>query len=174
MAINSTIHKVSLDIADMDRHYYHQHELTLAQHPSENNYRFMIRLVAFILNAHERLSFTKGLCADTEPELWQKALTDEIDLWVELGQVDEKRIRRACGRSKQVIIYTYHDGKASVWWGQQGKKLARFKNLKVIQLKAEKLEELAGRTMNLQCSIQDGEVYLSDGELTCTIYQKPH
>jgi len=174
MAINSTIHKVSLDIADMDRHYYHQHELTLAQHPSENNYRFMIRLVAFILNAHERLSFTKGLCADTEPELWQKALTDEIDLWVELGQVDEKRIRRACGRSKQVIIYTYHEGKASVWWGQQAKKLARFKNLKVVHLKANNLEELAGRTMNLQCSIQDGEVYLSDGTLTCTIYQQPH
>jgi len=174
MAINSTIHKVSLDIADMDRHYYHQHELTLAQHPSENNYRFMIRLVAFILNAHERLSFTKGLCSDIEPELWQKNLTDEIDLWVELGQVDEKRIRRACGRSRQVIIYTYHEGKASVWWDQQGKKLARFKNLKVIHLKAGGLEELAGRTMNLQCSIQDGEIYLNDGALTCTIYQAPH
>ena len=116
MAIGATINKVSLNIADMDRQYYQQHELTLAMHPSENDHRFIIRVIAFALNAHERLVFTKGLGADDEPELWQKSLSGGIDLWIDFGQVDEKRIRRACGRSEQVIVYTYQQRKATVWW----------------------------------------------------------
>ncbi|HIF17643.1 MAG: YaeQ family protein [Cycloclasticus sp.] len=169
MAISSTINKVSVNIADMDRHYYQQHELTVAQHPSENDFRFMIRLIAFMANADERLSFTKGLSTDDEPELWQKSLTSEIELWVDLGQPDEKRLRKACGRSKQVVIYTYHEGKASVWWKQQRKKLARFKNLTVFHIEATGAEAMVKRTMSLQCSIQDGEMYLSDDELNVDV-----
>lgn len=165
MAISSTINKVSLNISNMDTHYYASHELTIAQHPSENDFRFMVRLVAFIANADEHLAFTRGLSTDDEPELWQKSLTDEIDLWIDLGQPDEKRIRKACGRSKQVIIYTYHEGKAAVWWQQQREKLARFNNLKVVHITADGLEKMAKRNMTLQCSIQDGEVYLSDDDV---------
>ena len=174
MAINSTINKVSLNIANMDAHYYAKHELTIAQHPSENDFRLMVRLIAFMVNADERLEFTKGLSTDDEPELWQKSLTDEIELWVELGQPDEKRIRKACGRAKEVIIYTYHQGKALVWWQQQREKLARFKNLTVLHIEAEGVAEMVKRTMSLQCSIQDGEMYLSDDELNVNVQVKAH
>lgn len=112
MAISSTINKLALNIADMDRHYYQTHDLTLAQHPSETDFRFMIRVIAFAANANAQLCFSKGLADEEEPELWQKSLTDEIELLIDLGQPDEKRIRKACGRSKQVIIYTYHERKA--------------------------------------------------------------
>jgi uncharacterized protein YaeQ len=105
MAISSTINKISLNIADMDRYYYQSHDLTVAQHPSETDFRFMVRLIAFMANASEQLSFTKGLDSDGEPDLWQKTLTGEIELWIDLGQPDEKRIRKACGRAKQVIKY---------------------------------------------------------------------
>jgi uncharacterized protein YaeQ len=129
----------------------------------------MIRLIAFMANADEQLSFTKGLSTDNEPELWQKSLTGDIELWIDLGQPDEKRIRKACGRSKRVIIYTYHEGKASVWWQQQREKLARFKNLTVFHVEAEGVEAMVKRTMSLQCSIQDGEMYLSDDELNVDV-----
>ena len=169
MALNSTINKVSLSISDMDRNYYQSHDLTMAQHPSENDLRFMIRVIAFAMNADERLSFTKGMNSDDEAELWQKALTDEIDLWIDFGQLDDKRIRKACGRAKQVIIYTYHDGKAKVWWQQQQDKLKRFTNLKVIHIQAEGIEAMISRSMQLQCTIQDGELYLSDDDSNITI-----
>lgn len=125
MAISSTINKVSLNIANIDQHYYQIYELTVAQHPS----RFMVRLIAFIVNVNERLFFTKGLNDNDEPELWQKSLTDDIELWIDLGQPDDKRIRKACGRAEQVIIYTYHERKAKIWWEQQRGKLDRFNNL---------------------------------------------
>ncbi len=169
MAISSTINKVSLSISDMDRHYYQSHDLTMAQHPSENDFRFMIRVIAFAMNADERLVFTKGMNSDDEAELWQKALTDEIDLWIDFGQLDEKRIRKACGRAKQVLIYTFHDGKAKVWWQQQQDKLKRFTNLKVIHIQAEGIEAMISRSMQLQCTIQDGELYLSDDDSNITI-----
>ena len=166
MAISSTINKLSLNIADMDRHYYQSHDLVLAQHPSETDFRFMMKIIAFSLNAHENLSFTKGLCADDEPELWIKSLTDEIELWIDFGQLDEKRIKKACGRSKQVIIYTYSQRKAEVWWKQQSSKLARYKNLKVYHINANEddVNALVQKNMNLQCNIQDNEMTLIDSE----------
>ncbi len=172
MAISATINKISLNIADMDRHYYQTHELTLAQHPSETDLRFMVRVIAFIANASETMAFTKGLSTDDEPDLWQKTLTGEIENWIDLGQPDEKRIRKACGRSGKVIIYTYHDRKAKVWWDQQEDKFKRFNNLKVFHINAEDaagIESMVQRNMNLQCNIQDGEIYLSDDENSADI-----
>ncbi|MCK5831536.1 MAG: YaeQ family protein [Methylococcales bacterium] len=169
MAINSTIFKASINITDMDRQYYQTHELTIAQHPSETDHRLMVRLIAFMANAHEYLSFTKGLSSDDEPELWQKTLTDDIDLWIDLGQPDDKRIRKACGRAKQVIIYAYHKKKATVWWEQQQAKCQRFNNLNVYYVNAEGVEALVNRSMQLQCMIQDGEIYLSDDNANYTV-----
>ena len=162
MAISSTINKVSLNIANMDRHYYQSHELTVAQHPSETDFRFMVRLIAFMANASAQLCFTKGLNSDDEPELWQKALTGDIELWIDFGQPDEKRIRKACGRAKQVIIYTYHERKAKAWWEQQQEKLQRFNNLKVLHINAPGVDSMIKRNMQLQCNIQDGEIYLNN------------
>ena len=98
MAANATIHKALLNIANMDQHYYEEHHLTLAQHPSENDLRLMIRLVAFILNANDTLTFCKGISQDDEPDLWQKSFGGDIEMWIELGQPDEKRIKKACGQ----------------------------------------------------------------------------
>lgn len=173
MAISATIYKAEINIADMDKHYYQRHEFTLAQHPSETALRMMIRLIAFTLNAHEQLTFTKGLSSDSEPDLWQKSLSDEIELWIDLGQPEEKRIRKACGRAKQVIIYTYNHRSAEPWWQQQAQQLARYKNLTIIHIDAENIESLVQRTMHLQCNIQDTELYINDDNNAITVTQTP-
>ena len=169
MAISSTINKISLNIANMDQHYYQSHDLTIAQHPSETDFRFMIRVIAFAANASEQLCFSKGLADDEEPDLWQKTLTNDIELWIDLGQPDEKRIRKACGRAGQVIIYTYHERKAKAWWQQQQTKCQRFSNLQVVHINADGVDSLLKRSMQLQCNIQDGILYLSDDEVNLTV-----
>ena len=75
MALKSTIYKAELQIANMDRHYYADHSLTVARHPSETDERMMVRIAMFALFAHERLEFCKGLSDVDEPDLWQKDLT---------------------------------------------------------------------------------------------------
>ena len=104
MATKATISKALLNIANMDSQYYAEHNLTMAKHPSETDLRLMVRLVAFILNADENLVFTKGISQEDEPDLWKKSLGGDIELWIDLGQPDVKRIKKACGRSKEVII----------------------------------------------------------------------
>jgi uncharacterized protein YaeQ len=165
MALKATVFKASLQIADLDRHYYADHHLTLARHPSETDERMMIRLLAFALNASDTLEFTRGLSTDEEPELWQKSLTDEIELWVELGLPEEDRLRKACHRADQVLLYTYGGRAVPVWQAKHGGKLARHTNLTVFDLKApetEALASLAERTMAFQVTIQDGIVTFSN------------
>ena len=164
MALTATIFKAHLNIVDVDRNYYHAHSMTVAQHPSETNERMMVRLLAFALHADEALQFAKGLSTDDEPALWQKTYTDEIELWVELGNPDEKIIRKACGRARQVYVYTYQPRSAQIWWEQNRNKFERFENLTVRHLSGDcvnALTEMAERSMDLQCMIQDGQVTIS-------------
>lgn len=173
MATKATIYKASLNIANMDTHYYAEHNLTLAQHPSENDLRLMTRLVAFVLNADESLQFCKGISQDDEPDLWLKALDGEILLWIDLGQPDEKRIRKACGRAKKVIIYTYQEGSALAWWRHVESSLKRFKNLSVVHLNIEgEIEQFVERTMSLQCNISDGELTIISDEKSVLIKEE--
>lgn len=165
MAQKATVYKADVQLSDMDRNYYQNHTLTLAQHPSETIERMMIRLLVFALHAHEDLVFTRGLSSNDEPDLWLKSPGADIDIWIDLGQPDEKRIRKACGRAREVFIYTYDQRSAIVWWKQVSDKLDRFGNLHVIALSGDtgpSLARLAQRTMSLRCSIQDNEIWIGD------------
>jgi uncharacterized protein YaeQ len=165
MALNATIFKAALQIADIDRGYYHDHALTIARHPSETDERMMVRLLAFALHADEALMFGKGLSSDDEPDLWQKDLTGAIEIWIDVGQPDEKRLRRACGRAGQVFVYNYGGQGAGMWWDQVSGKLERTRNLTVIRLppaSSQALARLARRNMQLHCTVQEGQVWLAD------------
>jgi uncharacterized protein YaeQ len=169
MASNATIFKATLQISDMDRNHYQDHTLTLARHPSETDERMMVRLLAFALHADEALSFGRGLSTEDEPDLWKKDLTGAIDLWIEVGQRDEKKIRQACGRAQQVCLYTYGGRIAEQWWEENRAKLNRLDNLAVMSLPLDGsriLTSLAQRTMQLQCTIQEGQIWMGDGTST--------
>lgn len=165
MALKSSIHKVELQIADMDRHYYASHLLTIARHPSETSERLLYRIAAFALHASDSLSFTKGISSNDEPDLWRKSLSDEIELWIDLGQPDEKRIRKAHGRARQVVIYAYAPRAAAIWWQQNSARLQRFERLGIHLLRCDgDITALARRNMQLQANIQDGAFSLGDVE----------
>nr|MCF6217953.1 YaeQ family protein [Gammaproteobacteria bacterium]MCF6230797.1 YaeQ family protein [Gammaproteobacteria bacterium] len=165
MANSATIYKAVINITDMDRNYYAEHALTIACHPSESESRMMVRLLAFILNATPDLQFSRGLSSQDEPALWVRNEIDETLLWIDIGQPDEKRIRQACQRAKQVIIYTYQPRSVAPWLKQVAHKLSRFDNLTIRHLEqttVDQLGSLAKRTMKLQCTLQDGELWIND------------
>lgn len=172
MALKSTIYKADLQVADMDRGYYADHALTLARHPSETEERLMVRLLSFALYAAADLTFGKGLCADDEPDLWCKTLTDEVSLWIEVGLPDEKWLRKASARAARVVVVAYGGRQAEVWWSGIRDKLARCSNLEVIALPGEATQALAAmveRGMRLQFTRQDGMIWLTDGQRTVTL-----
>jgi uncharacterized protein YaeQ len=172
MSPKSTVVKVELQVSDMDRHYYAQHNLTLAQHPSETDTRLMVRLLAFALHADERLEFGRGLSDESEPDLWQRDYVGDILLWIDLGQPDESRIRKACARARKVVVVNYGGNAAEVWWSKNAAGLARFENLTVLDLDPKAIDEMLAhvqRGMRLTAMIQDEEVQLMSDSLSVTL-----
>lgn len=163
MAPKATVLKAELQISDMDRHYYATHQLTLAQHPSETDKRLMVRLLAFALFADERLEFGRGLSSDDEPDLWRRDYTGLIEQWIDLGQPDESRIRKACGRAAQVVVLTYGGRASDLWWQKTAPSLTRLQNLTVLDIPPDAVEALSAliaRAMRFNCMLQDGELQL--------------
>jgi uncharacterized protein YaeQ len=169
LALKATIFKAELQVSDLDRHSYGTHALTLARHPSETDERMMVRLLAFALNAHEHLEFGPGLSSEDEPDLVQRDLTGAIEHWIDVGLPDERAIRKASGRSRRVTVYTYGGRAADLWWDHNRATLERLANLAVVDIPEETsgaIRALAARTMKLDCTIQDGQIWLSHEDET--------
>jgi len=150
----------------MGRNYYHDHALTLARHPSETDERMMVRLLAFALHAHERLAFGQGIGSDDEPDLWQRDLTGAIERWIDVGLPDEREVRKACGRARSVDILAYGGRAVELWWEGAPARLERQEGLTVTEVPLDAsraLAQLAGRSMRLQITIQEGHVLVVDG-----------
>ena len=127
----------------------------------------MVRIVAFALSANERLEMTKGLSTDDEPDIWQKSLSGDIDLWVALGLPSEKVMRQSCSKAAKVIVYPYGGRVAEVWWDKIRNSTTRFDNLQVINFSeadTAALAKLANCAMKLHVNIQDGDVMVSVDE----------
>ena len=165
MALKATIFKAELEVSDLDRAHFATHALTLARHPSETDERMMVRLLAFALNAHERLEFGPGLSAEDEPDLVQRDLTGAIELWVDVGLPDERAIRKASGRSKAVKVYAYGARSLSIWWEQNREALGRLPNATFFEIPPDACDALAaqaGRNMKFAVTIQEGAVNFSN------------
>ncbi|WP_028535085.1 YaeQ family protein [Paludibacterium yongneupense] len=169
MALKATIYKADLTISDMDRGYYASHNLTVALHPSETVERMMLRLAVFARHASETMAFTKGISVDDEPDIWQLNYGGEIEHWIELGEPDEKRLRRACSRAEAVWVYSYGGRAGEMWWKQMEDKARRFSKLTVESVAPDILAQLAtlcDRSMQLTVTIQDGQMWLADANTT--------
>lgn len=163
MATGATIHRADLSIADMDRNYYADHALTIARHPSETEERLMVRLLAFAVYAADDLEFGRGLSTDDEPDLWRRDLTGLVQLWIEVGLPEEKWLRKACGRARQVVVLAYGAAKAEQWWKRNEQALLRLDNLAVLALPAAAgpaLAALASRSMRLNVTIQEAQIWI--------------
>ena len=172
MALKSTIFKAELTVADIDRNVYGTFSLTIARHPSETDERMMVRLLAFALNAHERLEFGRGISSDDEPALWQRDLTGAVIDWIEVGLPEPRLLRRACGRADRVLLYTYGGRAVDVWWQQQSAALKALEKLEVFDVPFETSQELAAmanRNMSLTATIQDGQLLMNDATAAVTV-----
>jgi len=172
MALKATIFKADLSVADIDRGVYRDHALTLARHPSETDERMMVRLLAFALHADERLEFGRGLSAEDEPDLCRRDLTGVVEQWIDVGLPDEREVRKACGRAREVYVYAYGGRAVALWWEKAGPTLERQPALAVLDVPQEASQALAGfaaRTMTLQFTVQDGHVHVTDGARSVTV-----
>lgn len=175
MALKSTIFKANLAVADIDHSYYADHALTLARHPSENDERMMVRLIALALNAYKLqsicdgdgvLGFGAGLSNQDDPDVSLRDFTGRTRVWIEVGQPEEKPLQKACGKADEVLLYCFSHA-AGIWWKGIENKLARLQNLQVWRIPSETSQAvaaLAQRSMQLQATVQENVLMLGDGK----------
>jgi uncharacterized protein YaeQ len=177
VALKPTIFKIKISLSDIDQHHYDSLDLTLAQHPSETRERMMARVLAFCMNARENVSFTKGLSAVEEPDIWARTLDDRLSLWIDIGEPAFERIKKASRLSPAVKVYSFNL-KSDSWWAKEGSK---FTDLAVCVFQfdwkgIQALAALVQRTMDLSITISDKVVYVSakngECEVSCVLLQK--
>ena len=170
VALKPTIYKIKISLSDIDGNHYDSLDLTIAQHPSESCERMMARVLAFCMNARENVSFTKGLSAVEEPDIWARTLDGRLDLWIDMGEPAFDRIKKASRLSPVVKVYSFNL-KSDSWWA---KEQVKFKDLKVSVFQfnwknIQALADLVKRTMDLSITISDNIVYISAKNGECEV-----
>lgn len=167
MALGATICKAFIDVSDIDRGYYESRSLTIAQHPSETPGRMMVRLLAWVLYAGEHTEFGRGLSTEDEPAVYETNDAGDVARWIDVGCPDVKGLRKAAGKSEDVVVLAYDEAKIEPWWQARKGELSKIDKLSVRWISDEnfeKLSEMAARNMKLAATVQDGIVWLADGE----------
>lgn len=165
MALPSTIHRATIELADVDRGVYETLKTTLARHPSETGERLVVRLLAYALFYEPELAFTKGICEGDEPDLWLKGADDRVILWVEVGLPEPERLLKA-GRHAERLALVPCGRSLPHWEQQQLPKLERVANLTVVTLDPgfiNRLVEELDRAITWSITITDGTLYLTTG-----------
>lgn len=163
MAQQATPYKVELNLTDLDRNVYENQRFTVARHPSETEERLAVRLIAYALWYDEHLAFGRGLSDVDEPALWQKSLDDRVLHWIEVGQPDAERITWCSRRTERFSLVAY--GNLRVWQNKVLDGVRSLKNLNVVGVGQEALEELARdlpRSIEWSVMISDGQLYITD------------
>lgn len=170
LALRPTIYKLRIELSDLNRDYYDSLNLTVAQHPSETLERMLARALAYCINAQENLSFTKGLSQTDEPELWVRTLDDSISLWIDVGEPDVERIKKATRVAREVRVYSFNS-KSDVWWSQNQSSFAQL-NARVFQFSRNDMETLANwvqRTMDWSVTISGDSAYVATEQGQCEL-----
>lgn len=170
MALPATIFRATIELADIDRGLYEKLETTVARHPSETNERLVARLFAYALYYNEDLSFTKGIAAADEPDLWTKEPDGRVREWIEVGLPDFERLRKVSRHAEAVILVA--SGSASALWRWQEQmlpKLAVIDNLTILALEpafVAQIVALLQRAIHWSLTITEGAIYLTIGDAT--------
>jgi len=170
MALKPTIHKFSISLSDLDRDYYDSLNLTVAQHPSESSERMMARVLSYCINAQERLAFTRGLSETEEPDLWVKSLDDQIELWIDVGEPNLDRLKKASRQSQQTRVYSFNS-KSPTWWDQLKLSPAKLE-VQVFRFEWSAIQELAQlleRTMVISVTITGASAYIATESGECEV-----
>ena len=173
MALSSTIYKFSISLSDLDRNKFETLNLTVAQHPSETAERMMVRVLCYGLHAQEFLQFTKGLSTPELPDIWSQSLDGQTLLWLDVGEPNADRIKKATRGADDVWVYSFNS-KSDVWWSQEQSKFEPLA-VKVRQFSWGEVVSLAAlleRKMDFSLTISGDLLYVATALGECELVLK--
>jgi uncharacterized protein YaeQ len=143
MARTGTVHRLRVDLSDVDRGVYEALDLRVSQHASEPTRRVLAKTLAYALSYVEGIAFARsGVSSDTdEPEI---AITDQMGFaeWIEIGTPSAERLKRATNASRKVTVYTTLDADGVL---ERARSLPRAERVTVHSFDAAFVDALAER-----------------------------
>ncbi|GFE58203.1 YaeQ family protein [Geobacter sp. AOG1] len=168
MALPSTIYRANIQLSDIDRGIYESLPFTVARHPSETEERLVARLLAYALFFEPDLTFTKGISAGDEPDLWLKGPDGRVRLWIEVGLPEPQRLIKASRHSERAALVAV--GKSLPTWEQQHlSQLEGIPNVMVIRIDQTFITRLVSRlerSISWSITITEGTLYLAVADET--------
>jgi uncharacterized protein YaeQ len=165
MALQATIYNFDVELADTDRGVYESLALRVARHPSESEEYLVARLLAYLLEFGEGISFSRGVSEPDEPAIAVRDPTGAIETWIDIGTPDGARLHKASKAAPRVVVYTHKDPRQFLS-RLAGEKIHRAHALELYAIDRPLIEALAGRLerrVSFALSITDRELYLSIG-----------
>lgn len=166
MAQRSTVHRVSIELADTDRQVFEDLQLSVARADSETAHRLMARLIAYCLCYEPDIEFTRGVCIGDEPDVWVKEPGDRVKVWIEVGLPDPKRLAKAARHCERVVALAY-GRRLPDWTAETLALVGTLPNVTLASLDYGFLDRLVGtldRTIVWSLTISGGTLYLTSGK----------
>ncbi len=163
MAQPCIIYRANIQLSDIDRNIYETLQTTIAKHPSETEERMLVRLLAYAVCYEGDLTFTKGVAAGDEPDLWLIGPDGRVQSWIEVGLPDAERLIKASRHAEQVILFAFGSSR-SIWEKQQLVKLSGMDKIKLFGIEQQFISALITtlqRSINWSLTITEGSLYLT-------------
>jgi uncharacterized protein YaeQ len=132
------------------------------------------RLLAYALCFEDGLSFTKGICAGDEPDLWCKGADGRITLWIEVGLPDPERLLKASRHVERSVLLLVGSGRRR-WEASHLARLSAVANLELLAVDQPFIDQLVARLergIAWDITVTEGTIYLEvagttlEGQLT--------
>ena len=168
MAAGATVRIFEVNLSDIDRGIYETLELKVAQHPSEDGPYLIARVLAYLLEYEEYISFSGGLSCADEPAVWVRDLTGQTQAWIEVGTPSAQRLHKARKAVTRVCVYCHKD--ESGWLrGLQRGSVYQSDSIRLFLLPRKQVQQLARgleRRNHWSVSRMEGQIYLETPEGT--------
>lgn len=166
MALTATIYNFDVDLADNDRGVYETLTLRVAQHPSESGEYLVARVLAYLLEYEEGITFSRGVSEPEEPTISVRDLTGAIKTWIEIGTPDSTRLHKASKAAGRVAVYCHKEG-AQWLKGLAAAGIHRAEALALYAIDRDLIAQLVSRLdrrLAFAVSINDRELMVSIGD----------
>lgn len=166
MGTTATIYRFQVELSDIDRGVYETLDLRVALHPSEDEERMVMRVLARAIAHEEGLAFGRGLSNAEDAALWAHGLTGEIATWIDVGLPSAERLHRASKCSTQLLVFT-HKPEVALRKEWRTRKIFQAEKIQVYRIPPELIESLThelARKMSWFVTIQDRVLSVTAGD----------
>jgi uncharacterized protein YaeQ len=167
VALTVTLYRFKIDLSDIPRGVYETLDFRVAQHPSEALPYLLTRVLAYVLNIQEGLTFAPtGLHDPDAAALSIGSANGGQELLIEIGSPSARKLHKATKSARTVKVYTYKNPESLMVEIREGE-VHRAEEIEFFSLAPDflaSLGDLLKRDNRWAILVNDGVISVQSGE----------